>query len=110
MREMEWSKQEREIARRAFKAAYSGECMAIAENVRKMASEINDPIDLWQLHDYLTDKRKETDEKYDYRYRVLLFVFARLMSEGWVQQEDLAGISDAKLQEIRRTAEFMSGR
>jgi len=65
---------------------------------------------LWQLHDYLTKKRKETDEKYDYRYRVLPFVFARLMHEGWIKQEDLAGISDQKLQEIRKAAEFMSGR
>jgi hypothetical protein len=109
MSETEWSKQEKEIARRAFKAAYSRECKAIAESVRKMTSDINDPIGLWQLHDYLTEKRKETDEKYDYRYRVLLFVFARLMHEGWVQQEDLAGISDEKLHEIRKAAEFMSG-
>jgi hypothetical protein len=92
MTELEWSKQEKEIARRAFKAAYGHECMAIAENVRKMASEINDPIGLWQLHDYLTEKRRETDEKYDYRYSVLLFVFARLMREGWMKHEDLAGI------------------
>jgi hypothetical protein len=110
MSEMEWSKQEKEIARRAFKAAYSRECMTIAQSVRKMASEINDPSGLWQLHDYLTEKRKETDEKYDYRYSVLLFVFARLMCEGWINQEDLAGISDQKLQEIRKAAEFISGR
>jgi hypothetical protein len=110
MSQTEWSKQEKKIARRAFKAAYSRECMAIAESVRKMASEINDPIGLWQLHDCLTEKRKETDEKYDYRYGVLLFVFARLMSEGWIKQEVLAGISELKLQEIRKTVEFMRGR
>ncbi|VVB67359.1 Uncharacterised protein [uncultured archaeon] len=106
----EWSKQEKEIARRAFKAAYSRECMAIAESVRKMASEINDPIGLWQLHDFLTEKRKETDEKYDFRYSVLPLVFARLLCEGWIKQEDLAGISEQKLQEIRKAAEFMRER
>ena len=27
---------------------------------------------LWAIHDYLTEKRKEMDKKYDYRYSVLL--------------------------------------
>lgn len=75
--------------------------MAIVENVRKMAAEINEPSDLWKIHDYLTEKRKETDEKYDYRYSVLILVFAKLVYEGWTQLEDLEGLSDAKLQKIR---------
>lgn len=105
----DWSKQEKEIARRAYRAAYEREAMAIAENVRKMAAEINKPTDLWQLHDYLTEKRDETDQKYDYRYSVLLSVFGLLMSEGWIKEEDLEGLSDEKLQEIRRIAEFYMG-
>jgi hypothetical protein len=55
---------------------------------------IEDSTGLWRLHDYLTEKRKETDEKYDYRYSVLRFVFARLICEGWMHQEDIKGISD----------------
>jgi hypothetical protein len=106
---MEWSKPEKEIASRAYRAAYERECTAIADNVRKMAAEIKEPADMWRLHDYMTEKRKETDEKYDYRYSVLLLVFARLMFEGWVGEEDLAGLSLEKLQEIRQTAEFMAG-
>ena len=51
--------------------------------------------------------REEIDEKYDYRYLALPFVFARLVQEGWLIQEDLAGLSDEKLTEIRRIAEFM---
>jgi hypothetical protein len=105
----DWSKPEKEIARRAYRAAYEREAMAIAHNVRKMAAEINKPSDMWQLHDYLTEKRDETDQKYDYRYSVLLSVFGLLMSEGWIKQEDLAGLSDEKLQEIRRTADFYMG-
>ena len=104
--ETEWSKPEKEIARKAYRAAYNKEIMAIAENVRKTAAEINEPSDLWKIHDYLTEKRKETDEKYDYRYSVLILVFARLMYEGWVRLEDLEGLSDAKLQKIRAIAEL----
>lgn len=72
-------------------------------------AEINEPSDIWEIHDYLTEKRKETDQKYDFRYSVLLFVFARLICEGWVREEDLDGLSGKKLQEIRRIAELISG-
>ncbi len=51
--ETEWSKPEKEIARKAYRAAYNREVMTIAENVRKMAAEINEPSDLWKIHDYL---------------------------------------------------------
>jgi hypothetical protein len=44
-----WSKREKEIARRAFEAAYFRECMAAREVVRKMAAEIHDPTELWSL-------------------------------------------------------------
>ena len=106
---MEWSKPEKEIARRAFNAAYERECMAIAHNIREMADKINKPSDVWKIHDYLTEKRKETDQKYDYRYTVLLSVFARLMCEGWIRAEDLEGLSGDKLQEIHRIVEFFAG-
>ncbi|MGA9100092.1 MAG: hypothetical protein WB392_14300 [Methanotrichaceae archaeon] len=55
----DWSKQEKEVARRAFSAAHERECTAIAHNARKMAAGINEPSDILQLHDYLTEKRKE---------------------------------------------------
>ncbi len=102
----DWSKSEKDIARKAYRAAYNREAMAIVHTIRKMAAEINEPSDIWKLHDYLTEKRKETDRKYDYRYSVLLSVFGLLMSEGWIKQEDLEGLSDEKLQEIRRTADI----
>jgi hypothetical protein len=62
---------------------------------------------LWEIHDYLTVKRKEIDQKYDYRYSVLLSVFARLMCEGWIREKDLEGLSGDKLKEIRRISEFL---
>jgi hypothetical protein len=109
MIETEWSKHEKGIAHSAFSAAYERECMVIAHNALKMTVEINEPSGIWEIHDYLTKKRKETDQKYDYRYSVLLLVFARLMCEGWIREEDLAGLSNDKLQEIRRNVEFIAG-
>ena len=107
MRETRLTKQEKDIACKAFEAAYERECKVISQNVRKMAVEIDDPPGLWRLSEYLTKKREELDEKYDYRYSVLPSVFARLIHEGWLIQEDLAVLSDEKLTEIRQIAEFM---
>jgi hypothetical protein len=103
---MEWSKSEKKIARLAFGSAYERECMAIAHDVREMVAGINEPSDVWEIHDYLTEKRKEVDRKYDYRYSILLFVFARLICEEWIKEEDLEGLSGDKLQEIHRITEF----
>ncbi|MDM7940353.1 MAG: hypothetical protein QUS07_08430 [Methanothrix sp.] len=103
-----WSKTEKQIARQAYEAAYTRECAEIGKTVRKMAATASDPSGLWELHDYLTKRRREIDEKYDYRYSQLTLVFARLIYEGWLKPEDLAGISKDKLQEICRIAEFAS--
>jgi hypothetical protein len=107
MLEIDWSKKETEIARHAYRTAYEHECMSIALNTRKMAERINEPSDLWKIHDYLTKKREETDQKYDYRYSILLSFFARLLCEGWIKEEDLIGLSGEKLQEIHRIVEFI---
>jgi hypothetical protein len=87
MNETQWTKREKDIARKAFGVAYERECKAISQNVRKMALGINDPPGLWRLLDYLTKIREEMDEKYDYRYSVLPFVFARLIHEGWITRK-----------------------
>jgi hypothetical protein len=53
------------------------------------------------VHDYLTQKRREIDEKYDYRYSVLPLVFCRLVGEGRLQLSDLAGLGPEKLNAIK---------
>jgi hypothetical protein len=102
----EWSKEEKTIARRAYKAAYHRECSAILEKVREMAAKCDDPTSVWQIHDYLRKTQKEVCGKYDFRYQVIISVFARLMNDGWLIKEDLDGIDDEKVQEICRVADF----
>jgi len=57
---------------------------------------------IWRLHDYLDEKRREVDQKYDYRYSVLMMVFPRLVSEGWLKLEELAGIGAEKVDVIAK--------
>lgn len=101
MQSEQWSKSEKTIARRAFEQAYERECSALTNEVRRLANGIADPDDIWKLHDFLTRQRKTIDEKYDFCYSVLLFVFARLIGEGWLKEAELVGLGEDKLNKIR---------
>jgi hypothetical protein len=104
MIDIEWSKAEKKAARRAFEAAYERECEVIAAKVKAMVGAMSEPSDLWRIHDYLTEQRDRTDAKYDYRYSVLLFVFARLLKEGWLRESDLEGLREERIERIKYVA------
>jgi hypothetical protein len=74
-----WSKSEKIIARKAFDAALGRELHEVIQEAKKMASQIQEPADLWDLEHYLTERRKEITRKYDYRYSQLTDVFGRLL-------------------------------
>jgi photoprotection regulator FRP-like protein len=63
--------------------------------------------DMWAIEDYLRQQGRALDELFDYRYSQLLFVFARLIGEGYLDEGQLAGLSDEKLAIIRRLRERM---
>jgi hypothetical protein len=97
----EWSQAEKEIARTAFDNAYEREIAALMVTVQAKANELTELEQLWNLHDFLSAKRHEVDGKYDYRYSVLLFVFAQLVKEGWLQLDELQGLDQGKLAKIK---------
>jgi hypothetical protein len=90
-----------EIARKAFDAAYERECAAIAAKLREMTAAIEEPRDIWLIHDFLSRRRREIDHKYDYRYSVLIEVFARLIREGRINMADLAGLREDKIEKLK---------
>ncbi len=53
MRELTWSKAEKQAARKAYEAAYRKECAAIAAKAEAMLRAASQPADLWKVHDYL---------------------------------------------------------
>jgi hypothetical protein len=101
MSDLTWSKGEKQVARKAFEKAYEGECAEILARVREMAVAAKGPRDLWRIHDFLEEKRRETDQKYDYRYSVLILVFGRLVREGRLTIGDLEGLSEDKIARIQ---------
>jgi hypothetical protein len=102
MRNLKWSPSEKTIARKAFNLALESELEGVISETKHRAAKINDPSDLWDLECYLHERRKEIDEKYDYRYSVLPTVFALLIREGRLTVEDLHGLGEDKLDFVRR--------
>ena len=101
MIDFKWSQTEKKIARAAFDKAYQKECDVIIAKLKKMIKTTKKPDDIWRIFDYLTEQRDRTDEKYDYRYTVLIFVFARLIKEGWLTEADLEGIGKDKIEKVQ---------
>jgi len=103
-----WTKKEKTVARRAFDNAHKRECEEIINRIREIANNASTPDDMWQLYDFLDEKRKEIYIKYDYRYSVLIVVFARLLKEGWITVDDLEGLKEDKIDRIKHLGEGLT--
>ena len=103
-----WSRSEKIIARTAFDAALGRELHEVIQEAKKMASQIKRSSDLWDLERYLTERRKEIDRKYDYRYSRLTHVFGRLLYEMRLCEDELRGLGEDKLKPIRSFAKFLA--
>jgi photoprotection regulator FRP-like protein len=103
-----WSRSEKTVARAAFDGALKRELHTVMQETKQRASRMNEPSDLWELEQYLTQRRKEIDRKYDYRQSRLTDVFGRLLFEGRVSEQDLTGLAEEKLKTIRSLAKFLA--
>lgn len=63
----------------------------------KRVKNLDDLQNILSINTYLNEIRKEIDKKYVYRCSVLIMVFARLVSEGFIEEKDLKGLSGDKL-------------
>src|SRR5260370_12160647 len=95
--EATWSRSEKAVARAAFDAALGRELHEVIQKAKQMANQIQQSSDLWDLEHYLTQRRKEIDRKYDYRYSQLTQVFGRLLYEKRLREEELRGLIRSRL-------------
>jgi hypothetical protein len=105
-RDIKWSQVEKAVARKAFQQALQREFEIVMNEARQRAAKIKEPSDMWDLEDYLTQSRKNIDRDFDYRYSRLLDVFAVLVRRGRLSLEELDGLSQEKLDEIRSMINF----
>jgi hypothetical protein len=90
MREMKWSPTEKVIAQRAFDLALGGELQSLMLEAKSKAAKLQEPSDLWELEQYLTQLRQEIDRTFDYLYSVLPAVFGNLLRSGRLGEDDCA--------------------
>ena len=102
-----WSRSEKAIARIAFDAALGRELHQVIQRAKQMAGEIQQSTDLWDLEHYLTGRRSQIDQQFDYRYSVLIQVFSDLVHGGRLSEQELQGLDEDKLGLIRHYAAFL---
>src|SRR5580704_18338958 len=104
MQDLKWSAAEKVIARKAFNLALERELQGVILEAKSKAAKIQEPSGLWELEQYLTQRRQEIDRMYDYRYSVLPLIFANLLSGGRLNENELHGLGEDKLGYIHRAA------
>ena len=104
MRVWKWSPAEKAAARRAFDTALSRELDSVVLEAKKRIATVAEASELWELERWLSERRREIDETFDFRYSVLPSVFASLLREGRLAEEDLHGLDPEKLEAIRLMA------
>jgi hypothetical protein len=95
-----WTEIEQKVARFAFEQAYKREIEALMSQVRHKIDTLDELDDIWQLHDFLSARRYEVEGKYDFKYSILLFIFAGLIKDGWLQLNELEGLDEDKLAKV----------
>lgn len=102
--EIQWSPTEEKIAKTAFDTAYGREVASMMAEVKRQAQAATNPDELWKLHDFLSARRHDLDGKYDLRAEMLIFVFAQLVKEGWLEIGELEGLNTDKISKIKALA------
>jgi hypothetical protein len=102
--ETQWSPGEEKIAKTAFDIAYRREVASMMAEVQRQAQAATNPDELWKLHDFLSARRHDLDGKYDFRRSMLIFVFAQLVKEHWLELRELEGLSSDKIAKVKALA------
>jgi hypothetical protein len=110
MHDLKWSGSEKKVARSAFDAAFNTVLSGIMADFKARAAAAAAPSDMWKVKDYLRKRRRHVDDLFDFRYSQLCFVFAQLIVLGYLDEKELAGLSDETLQIIRRARDLMRQR
>jgi hypothetical protein len=110
MPDRKWSEAEKKIARRAYETARQAVLAAAFAEFKAKAAAATTVDDMWSIGDELRQRRRELEELLVYRYSQLTLVFACLILQGYLAEEQLKGLSEDKLVEIRRDVSSMRSR
>lgn len=110
LHDLKWSGSEKKIARRAFDAALDVALAGLLAEFKSKAAAVTTDSEMWSIEDYLRRQRRTVEALFDYRYSQLCFVFAQLIVLGHLDEKQLAGLSDDKMDAIRHIVDRMRER
>ncbi len=99
-----WTIEEQDLAQAVFDRALARDVETLIGDLRSRSAALENPEQLWQLHDFLSIRRHEIEGRFDFRLPGLLFVFADFVKDGLVSLEELEGLSADKLAKISAMA------
>ncbi len=102
MFDLNWTASEKKIARHAFQTALDRELAALIEESKKRMNQVSRPEELWDFEQWLSERRKEIDKTYDFRYSILPVVFAKLLHRRTLSDVELTGLSAEKIELVHR--------
>jgi hypothetical protein len=96
-----WSHTEKTVARDAFDLALSRALEDIIRKARERAARVTEASALWELERWIGERHRQIDNTFDYRYSVLPLVFASLLRDRRISEDDLLGLAPDKIDVIR---------
>jgi hypothetical protein len=99
---LDWHREEDRPPR--FRGSARGEACEADGDFKAKAATVTRPVEMWDVEEYLREQRQEIDQIFDYRYSQLLLVFGRLIRSGELNERRLSGLSEEKLEIVRRIA------
>ncbi len=104
MYDARWTQSEKKNARALFDLALERELAEHLAEFKMKAASAKTAEDMWSIRDHLVTIGREVERKYDYRYSQLLIVFGKLLRERRITEDQLAFLSEDKLDYIQRVA------
>jgi len=86
-----FTKSEKKIAKELFELARQRDYEKLKNDINSF--QLDSPNNIWELRDFLNNKAKEFDRKYDYRYSILDELFSYLIIEELLSIEELQNLS-----------------
>jgi len=107
-RKISYTKSEKKAAKELYELAKQRDYKCLQEDIKQYKCDTAQSI--WDLRDFLNQKAKEFDNKYDYRYSVLDEVFIGFIIEGLLQIHELKGLSKERQAYLINTIQVMKGK
>lgn len=98
------SNMEKKVAKRIFDEAFKKENNIIIEKIKELAAKATSYSDIMDIRKYINGSIKRLNQTYNYSYSRLIYVFAELLFEHIISENDLDSFSNDKVDNIRPSA------